>query len=261
MSDPHDSFRKLIKVVDTLMGDNGCPWDKVQTRESLKPYLVEETYETLEALDANDSEKIKDELGDMLYQILFHSKISSLSGEFDIGDVINNLNEKMIRRHPHVFTEGPLNTPDQVVNQWEEIKKKERAKANHKSILESVPKHLPSLLRAQKLQKKATKEGFDWDQIINVFNKLDEEIAEFKEAVLKKENNDIQSELGDILFVLVNIAKFKKIDAEEALRTTNNKFIKRFQYIEQKVKKNGKTLKETSLKEMEGYWQEAKNIS
>ena len=166
----------------------------------------------------------------------------------------------MIRRHPHVFNEGQLNTPDQVVNQWEEIKKKERAKANHKSILESVPKHLPSLLRAQKLQKKATKEGFDWDQIINVFNKLDEEIAEFKEAVLKKENNDIQGELGDILFVLVNIAKFKKIDAEEALRTTNNKFIKRFQYIEQKVANKGKTLKETSLEEMERYWQKAKDI-
>ena len=195
----------------------------------------------------------------MLFQILFHSKISSLGGEFDIGDVINNLNEKMIRRHPHVFNEGQLNTPDQVVNQWEEIKKKERAKANHKSILESVPKHLPSLLRAQKLQKKATKEGFDWDQIINVFNKLDEEIAEFKEAVLKKENNDIQGELGDILFVLVNIAKFKNIDAEEALRTTNNKFIKRFQYIEQEIAKKGKTLKETPLKEMERYWQEAKN--
>ena len=173
MSDPFDAFRKLIEVVDTLMGEDGCPWDKVQTRESLKPYLVEETYETLEALDTNDPDKIKDELGDMLYQILFHSKISSLSNQFDIGDVINNLNEKMIRRHPHVFNEGQLNTPDQVLSQWEEIKKEERAKANHKSVLESVPKHLPSLLRAQKLQNKATKEGFGWDQIIDVFNKLD----------------------------------------------------------------------------------------
>ena len=153
-----------------------------------------------------------------------------------------------------------MNSPDQVLNQWEEIKKEERAKANHKSVLENIPKHLPSLLRAQKLQKKATKEGFDWDQIRDVFNKLDEEIAEFKEAVLKDEKTDIQGELGDILFVLVNIAKFKKIDAEEALRTTNNKFIKRFQYIEQEVAKKGKTLKETSLEEMEHYWQEAKDI-
>ena len=260
MSDTLDSFRKLIEVVDTLMGDSGCPWDKVQTRESLKPYLVEETYETLEALDANDPEKIKDELGDMLYQILFHSKISSLSGEFDIGDVINNLNEKMIRRHPHVFNAEPLNNPDQVIKQWEEIKKDEKAQADQKSILDSIPKHLPSLLRAQKLQKKTAKEGFDWDQVSDVFNKLDEEISEFKEAILKEKGADIQGELGDVLFVLVNIAKFKKVDAEEALRSTNNKFIKRFQYIEQKVTKKGKTLKETPLKEMENYWKEAKNI-
>ena len=260
MSDTLDSFRKLIEVVDTLMGDSGCPWDKVQTRESLKPYLVEETYETLEALDANDPEKIKDELGDMLYQILFHSKISSLSGEFDIGDVINNLNEKMIRRHPHVFNAEPLNNPDQVIKQWEEIKKDEKAQADQKSILDSIPKHLPSLLRAQKLQKKTAKEGFDWDQVSDVFNKLDEEISEFKEAILKEKGADIQGELGDVLFVIVNIAKFKKVDAEEALRSTNNKFIKRFQYIEQKVTKKGKTLKETPFKEMENYWKEAKNI-
>ena len=259
MSDTLDSFRKLIEIVDTLMGDNGCPWDKVQTRESLKPYLIEETYEVLEALDTNDPEKIKDELGDLLYQVLFHSKISSLNGEFDIRDVINSLNEKMVRRHPHVFEKGQLNTPDQVVKQWEEIKKEERNQANQKSILDSIPINLPSLLRAQKLQKKAAKEGFDWEQVSDVFNKLDEEITEFKKAVLEGKGKDIQSEVGDILFVIVNIAKFNKIDAEEALRSTNNKFTKRFQYIEQKIQKNGKNLKESSLEEMERNWQEAKN--
>ena len=241
------------------MGDDGCPWDKVQTRESLKPYLVEETYEVLEALDGNDPEKIKDELGDLLYQILFHSKISSLKGEFDFRDVIDNLSEKMVRRHPHVFKEGKLNTPDQVIEQWEEIKKKENNKANQKSILDSIPINLPSLIKAQKLQKKAAKEGFDWEQINDVFDKLDEEIKEFKEAVLKKKNTDIQSEIGDIIFVITNIAKFYKVDAEEALRSTNNKFIKRFQYIEQKVAGKGKTLKDCPLEEMERYWQEAKN--
>jgi tetrapyrrole methylase family protein/MazG family protein len=241
------------------MGDDGCPWDKVQTRESLKPYLVEETYEVLEALDTNDPEKIKDELGDLLYQILFHSKISSLKGEFDFRDVIDNLSEKMVRRHPHVFKEGKLNTPDQVIEQWEEIKKKENNKANQKSILDSIPINLPSLIKAQKLQKKAAKEGFDWDQINDVFDKLDEEIKEFKEAVLKKTPADIQSEIGDIIFVITNIAKFYKIDAEEALRSTNNKFIKRFQYIEQKLEGKGKTLKDSPLEEMERYWQEAKN--
>ena len=241
------------------MGDDGCPWDKVQTRESLKPYLVEETYEVLEALDTNDPEKIKDELGDLLYQILFHSKISSLKGEFDFRDVIDNLSEKMVRRHPHVFKGGKLNTPDQVIGQWEEIKKKENNKANQKSILDSIPINLPSLIKAQKLQEKAAKEGFDWDQINDVFDKLDEEIKEFKEAVLKKKNTDIQSEIGDIIFVITNIAKFYKIDAEEALRSTNNKFIKRFQYIEQKIEGKGKTLKDCPLEEMERYWQEAKN--
>ena len=259
MSDTLDSFRKLIEIVDTLMGDNGCPWDKVQTRESLKPYLIEEAYEVLEALDTNDPEKIKDELGDLLYQVLFHAKISSLNGEFDIRDVMNSLNEKMVRRHPHVFEKGQLNTPDQVVKQWEEIKKEERNQANQKSILDSIPINLPSLLRAQKLQKKAAKEGFDWDQVSDVFNKLDEEITEFKKAVLEGKDKDIQSEVGDILFVIVNIAKFNKIDAEEALRSTNNKFTKRFQYIEQKIAKKGKNLKESSLEEMERYWQEAKN--
>ncbi len=258
MSDATESFRKLIEIVDTLMGENGCPWDNVQTRESLKPYLVEETYEVLAALDKTDPDQIKDELGDLLYQILFHSKISSKNNEFDIKDVLDNLKEKMVRRHPHVFKEGQINTPDQVIERWEEIKKEEKTHSNHPSTLDSVPKHLPSLLRAQKLQKKAAKEGFDWDEISDVFDKLDEEISEFKSAVLEGKGTDIQSELGDILFVLVNIAKFKKIDAEEALRSTNNKFIKRFQYIEQEVAKQGKTLKETSLEDMERHWQNAK---
>ena len=259
MSETLNSLSKLIKITDTLMGEDGCPWDKVQTRESLKPYLVEETYEVLDALDANDPEKIKDELGDLLYQILFHSKISSLKGEFNFRDVIDNLSEKMVRRHPHVFKEGELNTPDQVVKQWEEIKRNEKNQANQKSILDNIPKNLPSLLRAQKLQKKAAKEGFDWDQISDVFDKLDEEIGEFKEAVLKKKSADIQNEIGDIIFVITNIAKCYKIDAEEALRSTNNKFIKRFQYIEQKIKAKGKTLKDSPLEEMERFWQEAKN--
>ena len=259
MSETLNSLSKLIKITDTLMGKDGCPWDKVQTRESLKPYLIEETYEVLDALDANDPEKIKDELGDLLYQILFHSKISSLKGEFNFRDVIDNLSEKMVRRHPHVFKEGELNTPDQVVKQWEEIKRNEKNQANQKSILDNIPKNLPSLLRAQKLQKKAAKEGFDWDQLGDVFDKLDEEIVEFKEAVLKKKSADIQNEIGDMIFVITNIAKCYKIDAEEALRSTNNKFIKRFQYIEQKIKAKGKTLKDSPLEEMERYWQEAKN--
>lgn len=259
MSDtPETAFKKLTDIVNTLMGENGCPWDRVQTRESLKPYLVEEAYEALEALDSNQPEKIKDELGDLLYQILFHSKIAENQKEFDITQVIDNLSEKMVRRHPHVFEDSTAETPDAVVDQWEHIKKSEKANRDHKSVLDNVPTHLPALARAQKLSKKAAKNGFDWEQISDVFEKLDEEVAEFKEAVLSGKDGEIEGELGDILFVLVNIARHKKVDAEEALRNTNRKFIERFQYIEAQVEKSGKTLKDTPLDQLEHYWQEAK---
>ena len=222
---PEAAFKKLIDIINTLMGENGCPWDVVQTRESLKPYLVEEAYETLEALDSNNPEKIKDELGDLMYQILFHSKISENRKEFNITQVIDNLAEKMVRRHPHVFDQAKADTPDAVIDQWEHIKISEKANQDHKSLLDSVPKHLPSLARAQKLTKKTAKHGFDWQEISDVFAKLDEEIAEFKEAVLSGKDADIADELGDILFVLVNIARHKKIDAPKkryAAPTTNS---------------------------------------
>ena len=252
-------FKKLTEIVDILMGNNGCPWDKVQTRESLKPYLIEEAYETLEALDGNNPEEIKEELGDLLYQILFHAKISENKKEFNITDVIESISNKMEHRHPHVFKKETLETPDEVATQWEEIKIKEKGKAGRKSVLDGIPSYLPSLLRSQKLQKKAANHGFDWDKISSVFDKLDEEVAEFKKAILSGKKKDVKEELGDILFVLVNIAKFNKIDAEEALRATNNKFIKRFQHIEAEVAKRGKTLKETPLEELEQYWQNAKS--
>jgi tetrapyrrole methylase family protein/MazG family protein len=257
--DSTKAFARLTAIVDKLMGENGCPWDKVQTRETLKPYLVEETYETLEALDDNDPDKIKDELGDLLYQILFHAKISETKSEFDIGAVIENISDKMERRHPHIFAEGKLDTPDQVVDQWEDIKLKEKSNQDNPSILSNIPKHLPSLARSQKLQKKAAKHGFTWNKIEDVFTKLDEEIAEFKEAILEGKDENITDEFGDILFVLVNIARHKKIDAEEALRGTNSKFIKRFHYIEEQAKNSGRKVKEIPLIELDNYWQEAKS--
>ncbi|QPJ62639.1 MAG: nucleoside triphosphate pyrophosphohydrolase [Candidatus Nitronauta litoralis] len=258
---PEAAFSRLTSIVDTLMSEGGCPWDLVQTRESLKPYLVEETYETLEALDGNQPEKIVDEMGDLLYQILFHSKISENRGEFNITDVIENLSEKMIRRHPHVFSKkSETDTPEKVLHQWDEIKKQEKGNQNQKSVLDNVPKALPGLARAQKLQKKAAKQGFDWDQVEDVIAKLDEEVEEFKEAFRDDDTPHMTEEMGDLLFVIVNLARYKKIDAEEALRGTSNKFIKRFQHIEQEVAKRGKTLKETSLEEMERYWQEAKKL-
>lgn len=257
---PGEAFAKLASIIDTLMGENGCAWDRVQTRESLKPYLVEETYETLDALDSNQPEKIVDEMGDLLYQILFHSKIAEAHGEFSIVDVLDNLSEKMVRRHPHVFHTAEADTPDKVLHQWEEIKKREKGNQDKKSVLDNIPKALPGLARAQKLQKKAARNGFDWDQIEHVVGKLDEEVEEFKQALESGNVADMTGEMGDLLFVMVNIARFKKIDAEEALRATNNKFIRRFQHIEQRVAEKGATLKDTPLEEMERYWQEAKNL-
>ena len=187
------AFKKLTEIVDTLMGENGCPWDKVQTRESLKPYLLEEAYETLEALDNNNPEEIKEELGDLLYQILFHAKISENKNEFNITDVVESISDKMVHRHPHVFQEEKLETPEEVITQWEEIKSKEKGKINRESILDGIPSHLPGLLRAQKLQKKAAKHGFDWDKIDDVFDKLDEEDTyhRFQISILCKDHRSI----------------------------------------------------------------------
>jgi tetrapyrrole methylase family protein/MazG family protein len=260
MTERSQTFENLAAIVDRLMSENGCPWDRAQTRDSLKPYLIEESYEVLEALDENDPEKIKEELGDLLYQILFHAKIAEQNKEFDLRGVIESISEKMVRRHPHVFGENELHTPDQVVHQWEEIKKQEKNNQGNHSALDGVPKHLPGLQRALQLQKRAAKQGFDWDRIDAVFEKLDEEIAEFKSAVLNGQEGDIQGELGDILFVLVNIARFKKLNPEEALRQTNNKFIQRFHHIESEVAKSGRKLQDASLEEMEKYWQEAKKL-
>ncbi|PIR00920.1 MAG: nucleoside triphosphate pyrophosphohydrolase [Nitrospinae bacterium CG11_big_fil_rev_8_21_14_0_20_45_15] len=260
MTLPGKEFQKLAEIVDVLMSEKGCPWDRVQTRETLKPYLVEECYETLEALDENDPEKIKDELGDLMYQILFHSKISEQNDEFGIADVVRTISEKMVRRHPHVFDQASAETPDEVVDQWEKIKKTEKASSQRDSVLSGIPVHLPALARSQKLQKKAAKCGFDWKKIDDVFLKLDEEVEEFKQALRTGDEESASEELGDILFVLVNIAKFKKIDAEESLRQTNQKFIRRFQYIEEQASRQKRNLKDLSLDEMEAHWQDAKKI-
>ena len=260
MKDPSTSFKKLISIMDSLMSEGGCPWDKVQTRESLKPYLLEETYETLEALDSNKPNAIKDELGDLLFQIIFHAKISEVQKEFDIKDVIENITEKMIRRHPHVFERGNLITPDQVVEQWDKIKKLEKGKNNLKSVLDGIPKFFPALKRAQKLQKKASKNGFDWEYVGDIFEKLEEEMRELKSAVLSGNRSSIEDEFWDILFTMVNIAQHLKIDSEEALRSSNNKFVRRFQFIEKNILESGEQLNETSLERMNHLWNEAKII-
>ena len=249
-------FEELIKIVEKLRGPEGCPWDKEQTRESLKPFLIEELYELLDALDENNSEGIKEELGDMLFQIVLHCQLSKEHGLFDINDVIENITRKVIRRHPHVFGSKNFKTTKEVMTWWEEHKKKEGK--SKESVIEGIPKTLPALLKAQKIQHKASRVGFDWGKIEDIFKKLDEEINEFKCALGKKNQNEIEDELGDIFFVLVRISNFVGVNPEDALRKTTSKFIQRFRHIEMKASEQGKKLSDMTLEEMDALWEEAK---
>ena len=251
-----NNFQKLLDIMSALRSENGCPWDKEQTRESLKPFLIEETYEVLEALDEDDPEKIKEELGDLLFQIVFHCQLATEKGEFDINDVINGIGNKMIARHPHVFGEKKFETSEEVLKQWDE-RKKEEGKIRE-SILEGIPKELPSLLRAQRLQARAAKVGFDWNRVEDVMEKLDEELKEFGAVLKSKSQKEIEDELGDVFFVLVNVSRFVGVNSEDALRKTISKFISRFRYIEMKAADAGKSLSDMTLEEMDALWDEAK---
>lgn len=249
-------IKKLIDIMSALRGDKGCPWDKEQTRDSLKPFLLEETYEILEALDEGDSEKIKEELGDLLFQIVFHCQIAKERNEFDISDVIEKISRKMLNRHPHVFGKAKYKSKEELRKRWDE--EKEREGKHKESILEGVPKALPSLLRAHKLQKKAARVGFDWEKTEDVFEKLEEEVKEFKHALRKKKQSDIEDELGDIFFMLVNISRFVGVNPEDALRKTISKFISRFRYIEMNAADKKRNLSDMTLEEMDALWGEAK---
>jgi nucleoside triphosphate diphosphatase len=251
-----NAFDKLVDIMSALRAEDGCPWDREQTRESLKPFLVEETYEVLEALDEGDPEKIKEELGDLLFQIVFHCQIAKERGEFDVKDVIAKISEKMRTRHPHVFGDARHETAEEVLKQWEERKKEEGK--GRESILEGIPKELPSLLRAHRIQSRAARVGFDWAQVHDVMRKLDEELGEFREALQRGDKTRIEDELGDLFFVLVNISRFVGVNPEDALRRTISKFISRFRYIEMKAADSGKILSEMTLEEMDKLWDEAK---
>jgi len=257
--EPDDAFHRLVELMATLRGPQGCPWDLKQTPASLKPFLVEECYEVIDALDDGSPEKIRDELGDLLFQIVFHAKIAEEAGQFTINDVIMAIHEKMIRRHPHVFGDGTASTADEVVSNWEEIKRKEKGHTDRTSILEGVPKELPSLLRAHRLQERAARVGFDWAHLNEAMPKLDEEIAEFKESLKTGDAGKIEEELGDVFFMLVNLSRFLGVNPDEALRKTISKFIHRFRHIEEHAINSGRSLNDMSLDEMERLWQEAKS--
>ena len=254
------SFDRTVEIMEKLRSPEGCPWDKEQTTASLKPYLIEEAYEVLEAIDSGSPHKLKEELGDLLLQVVFHSQIASEEGKFTIDDVLKTLNEKLVRRHPHVFDDLKLSTPKEVLANWETIKKNEKNSDGKASVLEGLPRSLPSLLFAFTLQKRVARVGFDWENVEGAQDKLLEEIKEFEQSVAKMNPVDMEEELGDILFSIVNVARFYGLHPEEALKKTCMKFIKRFQYIEEKAGEEGKELEGMSLEEMDKFWNEAKKV-
>lgn len=252
--DGKHSFEKLVWIMKELRSK--CPWDRVQTRESLKPYIIEEAYEVVSAIEDNDPSKLKEELGDLLLQIVFQAEIASEKGEFDIYDVIESLCDKLIRRHPHVFGDLKLEDKDRVLENWEKIKAKE--KKDRESVLDGVPDSLPSLLAAYRLQEKASRLGFDWSNIEDVLKKVDEEFDELKEAMERKDKGEIEAELGDLLFAIANLARFLDVDPEGALRKCNRRFKERFRYIEKSLKEKGLKWEEVDLEYLDRLWEEAK---
>lgn len=251
----NDLYR-LVEVMKRLRSEHGCPWDREQNHETLKPYLLEEAYEVLNVIDSKNDTHLMEELGDLLLQIVFHAQLAAEEGRFTIDDVARSIVNKLVRRHPHVFSDVKVKNAQEVLKNWEQIKKDE----GKKSVLDGIPEHLPALLKARRVQEKAKRVGFDWDSVDGVVEKLVEEIKELIEAVGKGKVQDAEEEFGDILFSLVNISRFLGIDAEDSLRKTINKFMKRFYYIEEKVKKKGnKPLGDYTLKELDGLWEEAKN--
>lgn len=253
-------FHKIVKVMERLRGEGGCPWDREQTRESLKPFLLEEAYEVLEAIEEKDVELLKEELGDLLLQVVFHAQIAKERGEFAIEEVLSALTDKLVRRHPHVFGNTKVETTREVLARWEELKNQEKRNKKRKSVLDGVPKQLPALIRANQLQSRAARVGFDWTELKPVWQKVQEEMEELEHSIKEEQPRSIQAELGDLLFALVNIARFLKVDPEEALRKTNERFTERFHSMEKQAKKSRRSLSAMSLDEMDRMWEEAKRV-
>lgn len=249
-----EAFQRLLNIMDDLRAQ--CPWDKKQTMQSLRHLTIEETYELGDAILDNDLQEVKKELGDLLLHIVFYAKIGSETGDFDIADVANGVCEKLIIRHPHIYGDVKVDNEEDVKRNWEKIKLKE----GNKSVLGGVPKSLPALVKASRIQDKAAGVGFDWDNIDDVFAKVKEEIEELHAEVKAQKHTAIEAEFGDVLFSLINYARFLKVNPEDALEHTNKKFIARFQYLERKAAESGKSLRDMTLAEMEAYWQEAKGF-
>jgi XTP/dITP diphosphohydrolase len=251
-ADQLKAFDRLLTIMDELRA--GCPWDKKQTMESLRHLTIEETYELGDAILENDLQEIKKELGDVLLHIVFYSKIGSETNAFDIADVCNGISEKLISRHPHIYGDVKVDNEEDVKRNWENLKLKE----GNKSVLEGVPKSLPALVKANRIQEKVAGVGFDWENPNQVWEKVTEELQEFRDEVEKGQYDAMESEFGDVLFSMVNYVRFLNINPENALERTNKKFVKRFQYLEEKAKSLNKPLKDMTLSEMDVFWEEAK---
>jgi MazG family protein len=250
---PAEGFTRLVEIMARLRAPDGCPWDREQTFDTIKPYLLEETYEVLQAIDDRDWPGLADELGDLLLQVVFFSQMADEAGHFDVTAALEAINSKLVRRHPHVFGDGDARTSDEVLKKWDEIKATEKVRP--KGLLAGIPQALPALVEGDKISRKAAGAGFDWPNIEQVFDKLREEVDELHDARKTGTQEEIEGEIGDLLFVVINLARFLKVDPEQALRKTNTKFRRRFAHVEDGL---GKPLKEATLEEMEALWQAAK---
>lgn len=255
MSLPQDlsKFDALVEIIARLRAPDGCPWDKEQTHQSLRGNLLSECYEVMEALDGGDSDKLYEELGDLLLQIVLHAQIASDNGEFEIGDVVKSITAKIVRRHPHIFGTTNVKNAEEVMRNWEELKREEREEGT--SMLEGVPKDMPALAYAYEISRRAVRVGFEWEDIEGVIDKLAEEVREIKDSTSREEK---EQEYGDLLFTLVNVARWEGIDPEAALRGANRKFYKRFAYMEELCRQRGLNFPELSFKEKDDLWDEAK---
>jgi tetrapyrrole methylase family protein/MazG family protein len=251
-------FEELVGIIATLRSENGCPWDREQTHETLKSTLIEETYETLEAIDTGDPSKLKEELGDILLNIMLQAQIADENKNFDIYAVIETLTEKLIRRHPHVFGDVDVEDSEAVVKNWEAIKRQEAGYADRKSVLDGIPNAMPTLLRAQKIQSRAARVGFDWEELTDVIAKVDEELEEVKTSISTDDPEAVAMELGDLLFAIVNLCRFMEMQAEETLRQANRKFIARFKWMEAELERRGTNFESQNLESLDAVWEAAK---
>lgn len=255
-----NNFEKLVEIVKKLRGENGCPWDREQNLYSIKNLFMEEAFELIDALDKQDIYNIKEELGDVLFHTVFHACMAQDEGHFDINQVLETINEKLVRRHPHVFGTENVSNSDEVIVNWDKIKAEEKKHKGHESIMDDIPNAYPSVLKAFKIQEKARKSGFDWNNADECMEKVHEEFGEFTNAVKSGSKAEMEHELGDIMFALINISRFLEINPDEALRKANCRFVSRFKHIEKSIKEDGRTLKDSNIEEMEKFWQEAKKL-